>query len=143
MLILAESTRRTYSSQLGPFLKFCSYLNSNSVPISTMDIGRYAAYLSPKLSVSSIRQYLNVVRLLHMESGDPNPLANNWFLSSILKRLQRKKGDKVMQKLPITSDILKGILGYLNFSNPFDITFWAVAWWVSSPSGNQTCWFPL
>ena len=30
-----------------------------------------------------------------------------------------------MLKLPITLVILKGILGFLNFSNPFDITPWA------------------
>ena len=54
MLTFAESTRRTNSSQLGPFLKLCSYLNINPVPILAMDLGRYVAYLSPKLSVSSV-----------------------------------------------------------------------------------------
>ena len=91
MLTFVESTRRTNSSQLGPFLKFFSYLNINPVPILAMDLGPYVAYLSPKLSISSIRQYLNVVQLLHMKSGQPNPLANKWFLSSILKGLKRKK----------------------------------------------------
>lgn len=126
MLTFAESTRRTYGSQLGLFLKFCSYLNINPVPISTKDLGRYVAFLSQKLGFSSIRQYLNVVRLLHMESGHPNPLANNWFLDSVLKGLKRQKGDKVSQKLPITADILSGILQLLDFNKHFDVTFWAV-----------------
>ena len=73
MLTFAESTRHTNGSQWGPFLKFCSYLNINPRPISAMILGLDVAYLSPKVSVSSIRQYLNVVPLLHMESGHPNP----------------------------------------------------------------------
>ena len=68
-LTFAESTRRTYSSQLGLFLECCSYLNISPMPISPTDLGRYIAFLSHKLSFSSIRQYLNVVRLLYMESG--------------------------------------------------------------------------
>ena len=40
-LCMLMSTRRTYSSQFGPLLKFCSYLNINSVPISEMDIDAY------------------------------------------------------------------------------------------------------
>ena len=125
LLTFAESTRRTYSTQLGLFLRFCSYLNINPVPISATDLGRYVAFLAPKLCFSSIRQYLNVVRLLHVEYGHPNPLTNNWFLDSVLKGLRRKKGDSTCQKLPITATILNGILQLLNLGNPFDITFWA------------------
>ena len=125
LLIFAQSTRRTYSTQLGLFLRFCSYLNINPVPISDTNLGRYVAFLAPKLCFSSIRQYLNVVRLLHVESGYPNPLSNNWFLDSILKGLRRKKGDSTSQKLPITADILYGILQLLNLDRPFDLVFWA------------------
>ena len=125
LLTFAQSTRRTYSTQLGLFLRFCSYLNINPVPISATNLGRYVAFLAPKLYFFSIRQYLNVVRLLHVESGYPNPLSNNWFLDSILKGLRRKKGDSTSQKLPITADILYGILQLLNLDKPFDLVFWA------------------
>ena len=66
-----------------------------------------------------------MVRLLNMNSGHPNPSNNSLFLSSILKGLKKGKRDKVTQKLPITPDVLKGILRFLNFSNQFDVTFWA------------------
>ena len=44
MLTFAGSTRCTYSSQFGPSLKFYSYLNTNPVPISAMDLGLCVAY---------------------------------------------------------------------------------------------------
>ena len=33
-----------------------------------------------KFSYSSVRQYLNVVRIMHLDEGHCNPLANNWYL---------------------------------------------------------------
>lgn len=95
------------------------------VPISPCNLGRYIAFLASRLCFSSVRQYLNVVRLIHLEAGYPNPLLNSWYLSSILKGLRRHKGDSTKQKLPITTNVLLGILTVLDFSRPFDLTFWA------------------
>ena len=125
VLTFAESTRRTYQSQQSLYLQFCAGLNIAPVPISSCNLGRYIAYLGSKLSYSSVRQYLNVVRIMHLDEGHSNPLANNWYLSSILKGLRRHKGDGVSQKLPITDVILHGILAVLNFNTPFDVCFWA------------------
>lgn len=124
-LTFAESTRRTYQSQQSQYLRFCESLNIAPVPISSCNLGRYIAFLGSKLSYSSVRQYLNVVRIMHLEEGHGNPLANNWYLNSILKGLRRHRGNGVSQKLPITDVILHGILAVQNFSNPFDVCFWA------------------
>ena len=62
---------------------------------------------------------------MHLDEGQYNPLANNWYLNSILKGLRRHKGDGVSQKLPITDVILHGILAVLNLNNPFAVCFWA------------------
>lgn len=107
------------------YLQFCGGLNINPVPISQADLGRYIAFLSTRLCFSSVRQYLNVVRLMHLEAGHSNPMLNNWYISSILKGLKRHKGNVTHQKLPITSHILNGILTVLDLSRPFDIAFWA------------------
>ena len=125
-LTFAESTRRTYQSQQALYLQFCAGLHIAPVPISPCNLGRYIAFFGSRLSYSSIRQYLNVVRILHLDEGYTNPLANNWYLTSILKGLRRHKGDGVTQKLPITDTVLRGILAVLNFYKPFDICFWAV-----------------
>ena len=48
------------------------------------------------------------------------PIENNWYVSSILKGVKRIKGNTVHQKLPITMEILKGILIKLNLQISFD-----------------------
>lgn len=124
-LTFAESTRRTYQSQQTLYLQFCSSLHIVPVPISPCDLGRYIAFLGSKLSFSSVRQYLNVVRIMHLDEGYSNPLENSFYLSSILKGLRRHKGDGINPKLPITDSILRGILAVLNLNNPFEVCFWA------------------
>lgn len=124
-LTFAESTRRTYQSQQALYLQFCTSLHIAPVPISPCNLGRYIAFLGSRLSYSSTRQYLNVVRIMHLDEGHSNPLANNWYLTSILKGLRRHKGDGVNQKLPITDTILRGILAVLNLRDPFEVCFWA------------------
>ena len=121
----ANSTFKTYSVHFTAYSEFCNNLNISLVPISQQDLGRYIAFLSRKLSFSSVRQYLNIVRLLHLEAGLKNPLEDNWYVSSILKGVKRVKGDNQSQKLPITLDILRKIFLSLNLLSSFDRAFWA------------------
>ena len=96
-----------------------------SVPISQLGLGHYIAFLSRRLTFSSVRQYLNAVRLMHLEAGHSNLLDNNWYVTSILKGVKRTKGASVCQKFPITIDILKCIFTKLTLTSSFDRTFWA------------------
>ena len=121
----ANSTFKTYSVHFTAYSEFCNNLNISLVPISQQDLGRYIAFLSRKLSFNSVRQYLNIVRLLHLEVGLKNPLEDNWYVSSILKGVKRVKGDNQSQKLPITLDILRRIFLSLNLLSSFDRAFWA------------------
>ncbi|MEW8546114.1 MAG: hypothetical protein AB2693_21550, partial [Candidatus Thiodiazotropha sp.] len=121
----AQSTAKTYSAQKKAFFEFCSKLNIQPIPLSQYDLGRYIAFLSRRLAFGSIRQYLNVVRLLHLEAGVGNPLADNWYVSSILKGVKRVKGDSVTQKLPMTLELLSRIFMLLNLSSSYDRVFWA------------------
>ncbi len=83
------------------------------------------AYLAKSLKPQSIKQYLNVIRILHLESGLQNPLADNWFLNTVVQGVKRDKGQPVSRKLPVTKDILLKILGCLNMENSQNATFWA------------------
>lgn len=69
---------------LHAFLKLCSDNIIIPVPISSANLGRYIAHLSLKLSFSSSRNYRQVVRILHLEVGNPNPL-DSYYISSTLK----------------------------------------------------------
>ena len=112
----AESTSRTYRSQLLIYLQFCSAMDIEPVPTSLANLERYIAFLASRLCFSSVRQYLNAVHLIHLEAGLPNPLINNWYFTSIMKGLKCHKGDSTKQKLPISVNILRGILSVLDFN---------------------------
>ena len=55
------------------YMAFCNMIGVSPVPISQANLARYVAHLATKLSYSSIRQYLNIVRLIHLEGGLPSP----------------------------------------------------------------------
>jgi integrase len=97
------------------------------VPISDINICRYAAYLTDvkKLSAASIPKYLNIIRLLHLECGLANPLEDNWALDSVLRGIKRILGETPKRKLPLSPDILVRIKDLLNFDSPVHVVFWA------------------
>ena len=62
---------------------------------------------------------------MHLEAGHKNPLEQNWYVASVLIGVKRVKGNRSVQKLPITLDILKAIASQLDMSIPFKRVFWA------------------
>ena len=66
----------------------------------------YVAYLARSLKPSSLPGYLNIIHLLHVERGLPNPLQNNWEIGMIKRGISRQLGAPPVQKLPLTVEIL-------------------------------------
>ena len=75
---------------------------------------------------SSIKQYLNILRIMHLEWDLPNPLAENDHLTSVMRGVRRSIGDQITQKLPLSPDILLRIFSYLDVSDIFDANVWAI-----------------
>ena len=104
------------------------------VPTSDTNVCRYAAFLAKRLTFSSIEQYLNIIRLLHLECGYDNPLSSS-SLRTVLQGIKRVNGHVVRHKEPITPSILLLIRRQLNLSTVYDSAFWAacltVLWLVS------------
>lgn len=124
----AQSTTATYKSQLRAYLRFCLYFGYTPVPCSSHHLLRYVVFLARTLSASSIPCYLNVVRIVHLQSGFPNPLQEPFFKFQkdlLMRGIKRLHGNAVRQKLPITPDLLRKIHGTLDFTNSLDATFWA------------------
>ena len=96
------------------------------LPASSVNICMYAAFLARSLKYSSIPNYLNVIGLMHKEFGLPNPLLQNWHLSSLLTGIKRAKEHSPQQKLPISLDILRIIRRQLNFTCSVDASFWKI-----------------
>ena len=121
-----EGTKSTYRTYRDSYFQFCQFTGYPPVPATTSAICQYAAFLARSLKTPSIRQYVGVIGLLHKEFGLPNPLLENWALSSLMKGIKRIKGDKVSQKLPITPELLIGVHSKLNTWHSFDASFWAI-----------------
>lgn len=124
---LSAGSKATYKTHLKSYLDFCQRLQILPVPATGDNLARYAAFLAEKLAFSSIQQYLNVIRLLHIENDLPNPLENNWKLHSVLMGIKRIKGNVVKHKEPITPSMLLSIRSFLDLSIVSDAAFWAAA----------------
>ena len=55
------------------------------VPATSQVISRYATFLARSLKFSSIKQYMNIIRLLHLEWDLPNPLCNNFVVQQTMR----------------------------------------------------------
>ena len=98
------------------------------MPCSSHNLLRYVVFLARTLAASSIACYLNVVRILHLQYGFPNPLHDPLFKFQkelLMRGVKRLHGNVVRQKLPITPDILHRLYGELDLTNSLDATFWA------------------
>jgi hypothetical protein len=122
----AAASQKTYKSQLRCYLQFCLDYDRSPVPASQDTLISYLAFLARKLSANSIPNYLNVVRLLHLQSGFKNPLDDNFELGLVKKGIKREKGVPPVQKEPITVPILRRLHSTLDFGKPSDLAFWAV-----------------
>ena len=95
-------------------------------PTTTNVLCMYAAYLARFLLPKSVHIYLNVVSLIHKEMGFPNPLADNWVLSTVLAGIKRVHGVPPQPRLPITVQLLYLIKGRLNLQCSKHASFWAI-----------------
>jgi hypothetical protein len=120
----ASTTKKTYRSQANCFIKFCLGHDLTPVPATQETLVLYCAFLARSLSPNSIPGYLNVIRIMHLEAGFPNPLHENWELSSIQKGISRLLGKPPVQKSPITVRILLDLYKTIT-DTPLDAAFWA------------------
>lgn len=125
-LTFAESTKAAYRSHQKTYFRFCQMIGVHPVPASTTTICRYAAYLGRSRAFSTVQQYLNIVRILHIETGLDNPMANNWTVTSLLKGMKRGKGLSPSYKLPIYPADLLRIYSAINLKVAEDSLFWAM-----------------
>ena len=121
----AKSTTQAYSTHLRQYLRFCIRFNLTPVPASQNTILAYIAFLAHTLKPSSIGNYINIIRLLHLDAGLLNPLENNFQVQNLRKGIARHLGCPPKQKLPITCEILVKVYNNLCMYVSADVVFWA------------------
>ena len=123
-----HNLQQLHKSQLRAYLRFCLFFGYTPAPCRAMHILLYIVLLARTLSTSSIPNYLNVVRLLHLQLAYPNPLEEPLFKQQktlLMRGIKRLNGDFVSQKLPITPEVPYKMQCHLNFASSLDATFWA------------------
>lgn len=125
-MAFADNTKRSYLSHKNAYFAFCKRMGYQILPISQLSLLRYVAFLARRLAPSSIRKYLNIIRILHLELGLRDPLQDNWVLNTVLKGVSRLKGLQVDRKLPISPSILLGIKNQLHLNDITQANFWAI-----------------
>lgn len=121
----ALNTKKTYATHLKTYMTFCNQLKIPPVPVDEATVARYAAFLARTRKPATVRQYLNIVRLLHLECGLPNPMDNSWIVKSTVKGIERVKGCAVNRKQPISPAVLLRIKEQLRMTVANDQVFWA------------------
>lgn len=122
----ADNTKRSYRTHQNTYMRFCGLLNLPPVPAHTPMLCLYAAYLARFLVPQSVCLYLNFVGVIHKEFGFPNPLSDNWILSTVLRGIKRTLGAPPKPRLPITVSLLLGIRSRLNLNSSKHASFWAI-----------------
>ncbi len=120
----AIGTQATYRSHRRAYLKFCHALGYPAVPATPQTIQRYACFLARTLKFTSIKQYLNIIRIMHLEWGLPNSLST-FPLQCLMRGIKRSIGHNVNKKPPITPYLLDKILRQLDLSKYLAANVWS------------------
>ena len=94
--------------------------------MSVQQVTRYVAYLSQRLAPASIPKYLNVLRILHLEAGLPDPHVHDMYHpKAVLTGFEKLRGLTPRRMSPITPSILLNLRALLDLSQVDDSNMWA------------------
>ena len=121
----ASSTHATRKSQAARYLQSCRLLQTSPLPISVNNLCRYCVFLGGTLKYSSILNYLDGLRWLHVMFDLPPPPLSHCRVQRTLRGLKRLLSASVQRKLPITPTILLALRDVMDFSLPLHRALWA------------------
>lgn len=106
---------------------FCFYFDVAPIPVTFKTINCYAQFLSRSFkSTDSIRNYINGVKIMHFYLDLPFPPLDNFEFKLLMAGISRVKQHCPRQARPITPDLLKEMLKFLDLDNCTDIVYWCL-----------------
>jgi hypothetical protein len=121
---IAHSTQRNYGAYVRYYLESCFKFNLRALAPEKLTVCLYVTQLASTCSYWAIKQYMNGVRVLHLEAGLMDPLPSFFNLERTLRGIKRVKGDaRPNRKLAVTPDILARIIRRLDLFNPGNLAF--------------------
>ena len=79
-----------------------------------------------KIFVSSIKNYVNGVRVLHSLTHTHFPSDQLWEYKLVLKGIEKQLNHTVKRALPVTPEILLEFYKFLCMDDPVDVKFWTL-----------------
>ena len=122
----AKGTLNNLKTQWESYPIFCKFFHIEAMPASLENICNYIIFLKQSsVTVQTIRNYLNGVKLLHLYSGYTFELLTTFEVKILLKGLARMHPHQPKQALPITPEVLLDIFPHLDLNNHFHIALWS------------------
>ena len=138
----SDNTKKTYRCQIASYFNFCNAIGATPVPATQELVSEYAAFLARRLKAVSVGQYLNVVRLLHIEAGYANP-CGSWYVKSTLTGINRLKGRRVNRKTPVSPHLLLRLRQHLDLNVLHHAMFWAASLLMFFATFRKSNLFPV
>ena len=92
---------------------FCFYFELTPVPAELTTVCLYVQFLSRTLTPPSIRNYLSVVKLLHLFSGADYPFTKDFVLSLTLRGIARRAFHTPRRAPPVSPSLLLRLSSFL------------------------------
>ena len=122
----AKGTRENIGTHWRSFIMFCLYFELVFLPASLDTVCVYVQFLSRSFcSMTSVRNYLHGVKLLHLFAGVMFPCAESFELKLLLRGLDRVHPHAPRQALAITPNVLLKIYKFVNLNDPLHVACWS------------------
>ena len=111
----ADSTKACYRTHLKSYSAFCRVIGVPMIPAQPQYVSLYCVLLARSLQYNSIKQYLNIISLLHKSLDLPSPLTS-FMVVCTLRGIKNTIGQTPSFKLPVTPSMLYAMLDRLDLS---------------------------
>jgi len=120
----AEGTHKNLLVQFKAFLLFCLYFNLPYLPTDSDTLSLYVQFLKRTfVSMTSIRNYINGAKTLHLTLGLPFP-ESDYSFRLLLRGLTRLHPHEEKRALPITPVILVKLFAVMDMNSPLHVSLW-------------------
>ena len=103
---VAQSTQRTYQSEINAYSLFCSRFNIAPLPASVLTLQYFCVDKSQSVSYKTLKVYLAAIRLMHIENGFSDPTTDE-SLHLVCRGIRRQQHNSERTRMPITINVLR------------------------------------
>ena len=120
----AEGTNKNLLVQFRAFLLFCLYFKLPFLPTDSDTVSLYVQFLKRTfISMTSVRNYVNGAKVLHLSLGVPFP-ESDYSFRLLLRGLTRLHPHEEKRALPMTPGILIRLFDVMDMSSHLHVSLW-------------------